>query len=55
MARQWGIRTRSGKYVLIEMRDRLCSRCRAVEWVTTENGRFVSVTYTNGLPVLHKG
>ena len=54
MARLWEVRTKYGRYVTVEVYDRLCSICRGVEWVTTENGRFVSLTYANGLPVLHK-
>lgn len=54
MALSWYVRTMQGRYVTIEVDYRLCPVCRAVEWVTTENSRFVSLTYPNGAPVLHK-
>ena len=51
---EWGVRTRNGSYVLEVFRRRLCTRCRRAEVITEENGRFVSLTYFDGTPVLHR-
>lgn len=54
MVRTWGISSRQGKYVLVEISDRLCAVCRRGEYVTTENGRFVRLSYFDQTPVMHK-
>lgn len=55
MVRTWGISSRQGRYVTIEIRDLLCAACRRGEYVTTEDGRFVRRTYFDQTPVMHKG
>ena len=43
-----------GKYVLEEVYMRLCGTCARGEYETLHNARFVSLTYHDGSPVMHR-
>ena len=54
MADQWGMRTSGGKYVLEDLRVRLCPACSRLEITTLEDGKFVRLMYQDDTPVLHR-